>query len=324
MTDRTTLCWCKNPECGKELNQNHIGACPYCGESAGKYIHKIQTGTFETKKYQAKTKVDDTDNVIVYETIKERYIGRCIYCGSADNLSKEHIVPYGLNGQWLLLKASCQSCQNITSVFEGNALRKQFLLARSVLKLPTYTPGNRPTQFIFVGEKDGQKVTCTLPVDKCPIFFQMLHLKKPAYIADYNYEKGINVIGSSLHAKNPKRILEAMAMDTINWPTTFEATSFERMLAKIAYGMVILQYGPDTLEESYVLPCILGEKDDVGKWVGSGRDFDKLPRSKEDHMITTRRKENGEVYVFVRLFASFHTPEYLVIVGRLRHKQLRK
>ena len=320
MAETTILCWCKNPECGKELAQNHIGACPHCGESTGKYIHVIAAGTSEKKKYQAKAKMDDTDNVTVYEGKKERYIGRCIYCGSTEDLTKEHIVPYGLHGELLLLKASCQSCQQITSLFEEYVQRKQFLLARSVLKLPTRKPENRPTEFTFEGEKDGQKVTRTLPVDECPSFFIMLHLKKPGYITDYNYEKGTNVIGCSLHAKNTEHIVETLGMDTINWTTVFEGTSFERMLAKIAYGMVVLQYGPDVLEECYVLPCILGEKDDVGKWVGSGRDFDELPRNKESYIITIRQKENGEVYVFIRLFASFNTPEYLVIVDRLKHQ----
>ena len=123
-----------------------------------------------------------------------------------------------------------------------------------------------------------------------------------------------------MHAKNQEHISEALGMDTINWTATLEGNSFERMLAKIAYGMVVLQYGPDVLEECYVLPCILGNKNDVGKWVGSGRDIDELPRNREPYIITIRRKENGEVYVFIRLFASFNTPEYLVIVGRLKHQ----
>ncbi len=92
------------------------------------------------------------------------------------------------------------------------------------------------------------------------------------------------------------------------------------MLAKIAYGIVVLQYGPDSLEECYVLPGILGQKDDLGKWVGSGRDINELPRKKEDYIITIREKENGDVYVYIRLFTSFNTPEYLVIVGRLKRQ----
>lgn len=321
MAETTILCWCKNPECGKELDQNHIGPCPHCHKDAGKHIHTIITGTYEKKRYQAKR--DDTDNVPTYEGKKERYIGRCIYCGSTENLSDEHIVPYGLNGKFLLLKASCKSCRDTTSLFETDVQRQQFLLARSVLKLRTRHPENRPTEFTFEGEKDGQKVTRTLPVDECPSFFTMLHLKKPGYIADYDYEKGTKVIRASLHAKNPELIREKLGVDTIYWTTTFEGHSFERMLAKIAYGMVVLQHGPDALEECYVLPCILwkeGEEDDVGKWVGSGRDIDGLPKEKGAHIITIRQKENGEVYVFIRLFASFNTPEYLVIVGRLKHQ----
>jgi hypothetical protein len=219
-----------------------------------------------------------------------------------------------------LLKASCKSCGDTTSLFERYVQKQQFLLARSVLKLRTRRPENRPTEFTFEGEKDGQKVTRTLPVDECPSFFIMLHLKKPAYIADYDYEKGTMVIGASLHARNPELIREKLGVDTLSFTTKTEANSFERMLAKIAYGMVVLQHGPDALEECYVLPCILGEKDDVGKWVGSGRDIDGLPKGKGAYIITIRQNENGEVYVFIRLFASFNTPEYLVILGRLKHQ----
>src|SRR4030042_1612129 len=238
MAGKTILCWCKNPECGKELDQSHIGPCPHCHKYAGKHIHAIATVPYEKKKCQAKR--DATDNVPTCEGKKERYVGRCIYCGSTENLSKEHIVPYGLNGEFLLLKASCQSCGKITSFFEKDVQRQQFLLARSVLKLPTRKPENRPTEFTFEGEKDGKEITRTLPIDESPSFFTMLLLKKPGYIADYDYEKGtIKVTGFRPYAMKIEHINEALGMDTISWTTTFEGHSFERMLAKIAYGMVV-------------------------------------------------------------------------------------
>jgi len=319
MAEKTILCWCKNPECGKELGQNHIGPCPHCHEYAGKYIHATGTIIYEKKKRQAKRGAPD--NVPTYEGEKERYVGKCIYCGSTENLSKEHIVPYGLKGEFILLKASCTRHGLTTSLFEKDVQRQQFLLARSVLKLPTRKPENRPTEYTFEGEKDGQKITRTLPLDKCPSFFTMLLLKKPRYIAGQDDEKGtIEVTGFRPYAMKIERISEALGMDTIYWSTTFEGHSFERMLAKVAYGMVILQYVPDALEKCYVLPCILGEDADIGKWVGSGRDFDALPKEKGLHIITVRQKGNGEVYVYIRLFASFNTPEYLVIVGSLKHQ----
>jgi hypothetical protein len=84
-----------------------------------------------------------------------RYIGKCIYCGSEKNLTDEHVVPYGLKGSWKLLKASCANCSKITSVFERFVLRSQFMLPRADLKLPTYHPKKRPKEFSFEVERNG-------------------------------------------------------------------------------------------------------------------------------------------------------------------------
>ena len=48
--------------------------------------------------------------------------GSCIYCGSdggADGLRDEHIVPYSLGGNAVLLAASCSACEKITSYLDG-------------------------------------------------------------------------------------------------------------------------------------------------------------------------------------------------------------
>ena len=52
-------------------------------------------------------------------TSNAREVGECIYCGVRDvELGTEHAVPYGLNGPWTLLKASCGKCARITGHFE--------------------------------------------------------------------------------------------------------------------------------------------------------------------------------------------------------------
>jgi 5-methylcytosine-specific restriction endonuclease McrA len=45
-------------------------------------------------------------------------VNRCIYCGTLENLTDEHIIPYGLGGRSILPKASCSECSNITTNFE--------------------------------------------------------------------------------------------------------------------------------------------------------------------------------------------------------------
>jgi hypothetical protein len=98
-------------------------------------------------------------------------------------------------------------------------------------------------------------------------------------------------------------------------------TSFPRFLAKIAYGMVVFQYGLDAIDRLYVIPCLLGKKDDVGRWVGCEDDNtppNRLPREQCLHRIHLHRNEYDEVAARIRLFARFQSPEYLVIVGRVK------
>lgn len=247
-----------------------------------------------------------------------KYIGRCVYCRSIENLTDEHIVPRGLKGPWKLGKGSCQVCNQITSAFEKSVLREQFILPRAVLGLPTYHPKKRPHKFSFDVEKNGHKETIVLPRTECPPIFVMMTLQKPRYIADYDYEKGVKVTGASLHGPELLKIKERLKIDSLSVTVNISGNCFERMLAKIAYGMTIFAYGPDALEECYVLPCILGQKDDTGYWVGSsGRDFSVMPKEKPLHRIFLTLKGN-EVGALIRLFASYQTPEYHVIVGKLK------
>src|SRR6185436_305115 len=72
-------------------------------------------------------------------------VGFCIYCGSKENLSDEHVVPFGLGGNAILPEASCHSCSAITSAFEGKVLRGFMLEARTAGRFPTRRPKERPT-----------------------------------------------------------------------------------------------------------------------------------------------------------------------------------
>ena len=50
--------------------------------------------------------------------------GECIYCGSTNELSNEHIVPYALEGVHVLKDSSCKSCADLTKKFELDVARK--------------------------------------------------------------------------------------------------------------------------------------------------------------------------------------------------------
>jgi len=234
-------------------------------------------------------------------------------------LTDEHIVPHGLAGPWQLLSASCGECTKITQGFERDVVREFFILVRTKLGLPTYHPKNRPTTFAFRVEIGGKEKVLEVPASDCPTLFMMPQLEKPGYISKNPQGKGISVTGMSLHGSGLGELKTKYNIEGLSFTANLR-TSFARVLAKIAYGMTVFQYGLDMTEEDYVLPCILGKKDDVGQWVGCEdphKSPDLLPRERFLHRIDLLIKKS-EVGARIRLFANYQTPEYLVIVGRLK------
>ncbi len=80
------------------------------------------------------------------------------------------------------------------------------------------------------------------------------------------------------------------------------------MLAKIAYGFAVAFVGLDNFEKVYLVPTILGQKDDAGRWVGCANDL-KLDVGKYFHHVDVSIV-NREVIVRIKLFAIFNVPEF--------------
>jgi hypothetical protein len=74
-------------------------------------------------------------------TPPKRYapVGHCIYCGVyTKSLSKEHIIPFGLAEDSLVLpKASCPTCSDITRKHETIVLRTMWWTMRTRLGSPS-------------------------------------------------------------------------------------------------------------------------------------------------------------------------------------------
>lgn len=99
-----------------------------------------------------------------------RYVGQCIYCGKVGgNLTKEHAIPYGLNGPWTLLSASCDRCAGITSRFEQDTLRNFLLPIRTVLTMQTRRKKKRPAAMPLGLESEGKEWTISVPPEEFPL-----------------------------------------------------------------------------------------------------------------------------------------------------------
>jgi len=249
-------------------------------------------------------------------------VGRCIYCGTTDqNLSDEHILPLGLGGTWVLGKASCLECQNITSRFELDVLRHTLLPVRAKVDLPTRHRRKRPIEFPLTIEKNGKELTINLPIDRYPAILALPRFKLPAYIDKRPYDKGIDLNGLYhilLGHKSLREVGRELNADSLTYTVTYRGFkggfSFARLLAKIGYGLAIARFGANVIDTAYVLPAILGKLDDVGKWVGTEGESSRTTGCLHDARISV---ENDDIYVRIRLFACLPgmCPVYLVVVG---------
>ena len=113
----------------------------------------------------------------------------------------------------------------------------------------------------------------------------------------------------------PEDVGRRLGAKKLRWTTNYLGHAFPRLIAKIAYAFVVADVGLTGIEAAYVLPAILGEADDIGRWFGCDKmEFITNPRYLHG---VTMQVINREVIVRVRLFVNSHTPEYIVVVGRL-------
>lgn len=245
-------------------------------------------------------------------------VGQCIYCRTtAGVLQKEHIIPLGLNGEHLLLHASCNDCADITKRFEQEVLRSALRESRTALKLQTRRPRERPTHFPLTIERDGQEELIQVPAEEYLAMLPLPLFMVPACLDVRPYDHGIEMPGvrfTQVAGKPAAELAETYQASAIGIQVSYEIVAFARMLAKIAYGFAVAQYGLHTMRDVYVMPALLGQKDDIGRWVGrTPPQPTKVSDSFHDVAVGAI---NGVIIAHVRLFAQFpETPEYTVVVG---------
>lgn len=259
----------------------------------------------------------------------QRLIGQCIYCFTqVSPLSKEHIIPLGLtitsdnSGNLLLQEASCKLCAQITSLFELDALRCALIGPRIAFGLQTRRKKQRPIKFPLWLVHQGRRKKVMVPVNEYPLFLIPVALAVPAHLSGEPYTSGVTVSyfqpiqisGLPLNLLAKKYGGE---FDFANTLIDFSPVKFAKLIGKIAYGYAVLVLGLDAISNTYVLPAILGESSDIGRWVGSVVG-DSIGSNEGLHALTLKIEDNNEIHVFVRLFAQFNLREYVVVVGEIK------
>jgi len=258
-----------------------------------------------------------------------RSVNECIYCGATEGLlTDEHTIAYGLNGSLVLRKASCLSCNKITGLFEEKVLRGFTLQARIALGMRTRRRKKAPKTFplgIVKGDKEriihvpANEQFVVLPL---PLFEELPLLKGKIPNPSDDYKEGIGFTGVDVvWLCDPEEIRRRYSADRIFVVHKVDQIAFARMLAKIGYCQAVAQFGRDAIREVYVLPAILGQRNDIGRWVSSSN-ITMKPEVGIGHQIWSVRLKRVEagtpselILTHIHLFAHLDAPAYTVIVG---------
>ena len=201
-----------------------------------------------------------------------RDIGRCIYCGSTEEpLTKEHALPYALNGPWTLLRATCKQCSDITSGFERDTARGLLLSIRTVLAMQTRTPKKRPKTLPLVVESDGLQTMIDVAPTEFPLYLPTPLFPSPGAVEGRPPVPGISTELKFIHIAGPsfEEISKRHRADFIGARLVFSPELFARTLAKIAFCAGVHTLGLAPLRDASIRRAILGKDPCVGHWVGS-------------------------------------------------------
>ena len=168
---------------------------------------------------------------------------------------------------------------------------------------------------------DIEEQTIELPISEYPILLSFPIFSAPAFLAPSGYERGIRMKGLATvsFGIDPKKVLSRYGASEIVTTSDHKPVAFARMLAKIAYSYAVAEEAMALIDgDAFVVPSILGKKDDVGKWVGTldgpHKNFKGLLHLILLHKDTAR----GLLIAEIQLFADSESPSYGVILGKLK------
>jgi hypothetical protein len=252
-------------------------------------------------------------------------VGRCIYCGKTNDLTIEHIIPFGLGGRLELPDSSCRSCCKITSDFEQTCLRTMYGPLRLLYNLPSRRKKSRPRKLRLKVKHTPNDDWTYLDVEqeRYPFLILFPQLSMPNMITGESVCHGAKAKKFWIRGASPsyvfKDLLQQLTVQlnvhAIMPEAKAEVDKFCQMLAKIAYSFAVGELGSETFTP-LVLPHILRKDlDDTDNFIGCLDEIEKATKNLHEISIV-EMADKKLVVVRIRLLAKLETPTYYAVVGK--------
>ncbi|NVL90304.1 MAG: hypothetical protein HWN69_04810 [Desulfobacterales bacterium] len=254
-------------------------------------------------------------------------VGRCIYCGKIDDLTLEHVIPFGLGGKIEFPDASCRECAKITSNFEHTCLRTMYGPLRLLYGMPSRRKKNRPNKLPLKIKKTVSEEWSYTEIEQekypflilFPYFTEpKLLMKDPAppcrgAVADRFWIRGASP--SFVFKQLLEQLVTELGVYSIMPEAKAHVVEFCQMLAKIGYSFAVGELGYGNFEP-FLLPGILkAELSDCDSFIGS-KVSDEAPSESLHELSIVETDKSNYVLVRIRLLSKLGTPTYFVVVGR--------
>lgn len=251
--------------------------------------------------------------------------GKCVYCGSAKDLSDEHIIPFGLGGRWVLPKASCDVCNVKTSRVERTCLRTMLGPLRLLYGLPSRRTDQRPEKLELKIKRTETSEWEYVPVaqDRFPFLITFPRFDEaPGFLAgsdEASYGSAATdkfwIRGASPHHdffELLQSLVRELRVHAVMPEAKADVAAFCSMLAKIALSAMVAN-GGRPLPGSRLAQIAVGENMQNSRYYIGTLSGDEKPSQRLHEVSIGSVLRSGAVVVRIRLLAKLGTPTYLVV-----------
>ena len=255
--------------------------------------------------------------------MESRDIGICIYCGSMDNLTREHIIPKSFGGTRTLLRASCDKCARKTSRFETFLLKRppsghtgMLYDLRVIAGMPSRKGSTKDVKLRQISENIETNELIEELVDPDTYVGSVMFpiFPEPDCITGAVHPRGLDAEGLEWmqYVSNAEK-----AKKGYRYGTTFRSREgdFPRLLAKIAYGLAVFELGYERVRHSPLRAVILDNSPDQAKWIGCDP-TNTMTADGKSVWAAEIGSYKGRLSAKIKFLPEFadETPEYIVVV----------